>query len=413
MSSEISHAGLRLLNRYQLDEPIASDALCSVYRGQDIVLRRSIAVKAVAPEWARAYRTALHDTAALSHPAIVATYDALEHDTWLFIIQEYMTARPLTTYLRDGVPAERTVDLGSQIARALAYAHAHDITHGDLTPASVLVDRQATVRINNFHLPPDEAYFAERISEWDTMRDMASQSRPDSGDPVKTDIVSVGFLLWLLLSELKQDTPESADTTAMQREFRRDVPEPLRDLVRRCVRQSEPGAIADAETLCQDLDDLGRALAKTRPALSEETPPSLRVARAAIERDAAWSAGATLGSMRPWSPIRASDPASQSATTVPRFTQTAPWLDSVATPAIPPRLRLPSRPVPEDDPRGYQAGPRPLQQAPMEQTPSETTLPDASRGRQIGIWIVIAIGVALFILFFLIGYFMPYRLGGG
>lgn len=413
MSSEISHVGLRLLNRYQLEEPIASDALCPVYRGQDIVLRRSIAVKAVALEWVQAYRTALHDTTTLSHPAVVATYDALEHDDWLFIIQEFVPARPLTTYLRDGVPSERAADLGGQIARALAYAHAHDITHGDLTPAAVLVDRQATVRINNFRLPPDEAYFAERTAEWDRMSGMAAQPRPVDSDPVKADIVSVGFLLWMLLSELKREAPERADVVATPREFRPDVPEVLRDVVRRCVLQSEPGAIADAETLCQDLEELGRALAKARPALSEETPPSLRVARAAIERDAPWSAGATLGSMRPWSPMRASDPVSQSATTVPQFTQTAPWLDSVATPAIPPRLRLPSRPVPEDDARGYQAGPRVQRQAALEQAYPETTLPDASGERQIGIWVVIAIGVALFILFFLIGYFMPYRLGGG
>ncbi|MGH2517454.1 MAG: protein kinase domain-containing protein, partial [Ktedonobacterales bacterium] len=171
MFSETSHVGLRLLNRFHIEEPLPAGALCRVYRGQDTVLRRSIAVKAIAPERVEIYRDALRATAALSHPAIVATYDAIDHDGWLIIIQEYVTARPLTTYLRDGVPSERAVDLGGQIARALAYAHAHDIIHGDLTPAAVLVDRQATVRLNNFHLPADEEYIAQRAAEWDTTSD--------------------------------------------------------------------------------------------------------------------------------------------------------------------------------------------------------------------------------------------------
>lgn len=410
VSSETSYVGLRLLNRYQLDEPIASGALCSVYRGQDVVLRRSIVAKAVAPQWADAYRAALRHAAALSHPAVVATYDALEYDAWLFIIQEYVTARPLTAYVRDGVPSERATDLGGQIVRALAYAHAHDITHGDLTPAAVLVDRQATVRINNFGLPPDEAYFDTCAVEWDAAHDVAARSE---GSPVTADIASVGFLLWMLLSELKHPAQDDADTTAMRREFRPDVPESLRDLVRRCVRQSEPGAITDTEALFHEMEELSSVLAKARPTLSEQTPPSLRVARAAIERDAAWSADATLGSIRPWGPIRVSTPVSESAPTVPQSTESAPWLSSVVTPAIAPRLRLPSHPVPESNRRGYQPDPEAQRQTAMEQTPPETTLPDAPQRRQIGLWVVIAIGVALFILFFLIGYYMPYRLGGG
>src|SRR5262249_34694738 len=148
-------------HRYRIEELLANGALCPVYRGQDTVLRRSIAIKVVPPEHVHAYREALSQTAALTHPAIVATYDALEEGGQLFLIQERAFARPFQTYLRNGLPVERTLDLAVQVARALAYAHAHDIVHGDLTPTALLVDRRAVVSVNNYCLPPDGAYFDE------------------------------------------------------------------------------------------------------------------------------------------------------------------------------------------------------------------------------------------------------------
>src|SRR5579859_3471363 len=113
--------GLQLAERYQLDEMVAQGNLCAVYRGQDTVLHRPIAIKAIKPELVTTYRAALQTTSSLSHPAIVETYDAIDYDGWLFLVQEYLHARSLTGYLRAGVPSERAVDLGGQIARVLAY----------------------------------------------------------------------------------------------------------------------------------------------------------------------------------------------------------------------------------------------------------------------------------------------------
>lgn len=405
---EASHMGLRLLNRYYVEEPLPAGALCRVYRGQDTVLRRSIAVKAVPPERVDDYRAALHATASLSHPAVVATYDALEQDEWLFVIQEYVTARPLSTYLRDGVPSERAADLAGQIARAIAYAHAHEMTHGDLTPASVLVDRQATVRINNFRLPPDEDYFMARAHEWQTTPESLLTA---GGSPARQDVAAVGLLLWLLLSEVKRDTGAGSGTPGARRDFRADVQEPLRDLVRRCVQCDNPSAILDADTLCHELEEISGELAKSRAKAAEHTPPALRVARAAVAQEAAWSAEATLGGMRSWGTVLAGDPVSQNAPTVPQDTEAAPWLAAVPTAAIAPRLRLPSRPMPERGQGAYAPAKYARSATALDEKSDFTTESPAQSG-QIRLWVLILIGIALFVLFFVIGYLMPYRLGG-
>lgn len=407
----ISHVGLRLLNRYSIDEPLPAGALCRVYRGQDTVLRRSIAVKAVPPDQIKTYRKALHTTAALSHPAIVTTYDALEHDDWLFVIQEYVTARTLATYLREGVPSERAADLGGQVARALAYAHAHNITHGDLTPAAVLVDRQAVVQINNFRLPADDGYFVERAREWELAPELLLA--PPDGDRPKADVIATGLLLWLLLSELKRPATNGPDVAEARRDFRPDVAEALREVVRRCVRQAEADAITDAGILSQELEEIAHDLAASRAKVAEQTPPALRAARAAVEREAAWSTETTYGGIRSWGLAQAGDLVSQSAPTIPQSTEAGPWLTSVPTASIPPRLRLPSRPVPDGEMGVYYASAqdaRPL--TATEPAPDRASALGIVRNGQIRLWVLVTLGIALFILFFLIGYLLPYRLGG-
>ena len=248
VAAERSHSGIRLLNRYHIDEQLARGTLCAVYRGRDTVLHRSVVVKVIPPELVGVYREALHLTAAFTHPVVVATYDAVAERDALYLVQEHVQARPLAAYARDGIPSERAVDLAAQIARALAYAHAHDIVHGDLTPAAILIDRQATVRINNFGLPPDTLYFAKQtqsvrdayvaaeteIIDLDApARPAIRASAPHTMPRASDDVCAVGLLLWQVLTEQSRASDPTGQGAG--RQFRRDVPPLLRDLVWRCA----------------------------------------------------------------------------------------------------------------------------------------------------------------------------------
>ncbi|MGH2486678.1 MAG: protein kinase domain-containing protein, partial [Ktedonobacterales bacterium] len=328
MAAERSHSGTRLLNRYHIDEPLAQGTLCAVYRGRDTVLHRSVVVKVIPPELVGVYRAALHLTAAFTHPVVIATYDAVEQRDALYLVQEHVQARPLAAYARDGIPSERAVDLAAQIARALAYAHAHDIVHGDLTPAAILIDRQATVRINNFGLPPDTLYFAKQtqsvrdaynaadseIIDLDApARPAGRNSAPRALPSASDDVCAVGLLLWQVLTE--QSRANDAAGQGPARQFRRDVPPMLRDLVWRCALDDHPDALADADALVTELDAVAAALAQVRTAAPALTPPALRVAREVITRESAWSVEETLGAVRRWPAQVARDSGSPSAPT--------------------------------------------------------------------------------------------------
>lgn len=387
--------GLQLAERYKLDEMVAQGSLCTVYRGQDTVLHRPIAIKAVAPEMVATYRTALQTTSGLSHPAIVATYDAIEHDGWLFLIQEYLQARPLTGYLRAGVPSERAVDLAGQIARVLAYAHAHDIIHGDLTPSAILIDRRAIVRVNNFSLPADTLYFAALDNTLEAVDAAGATLHAKSSNVSPSgDVRALGLLLWQLLRN-QGDATESP--------FRDDVHLGLRNLVERCIIRAHPQRITDAESLVLELERLARTLAAARPMLSEDTPAALRAAREAIEREAAWSAQNTQGTSRRW-------PSPPTDSIIYDSTEPSPY--NGATPLITgaPRLSLPSRPAGNGEVRRLvRTDPIPWASNLSQQHDETPTLPSVHNRMSFGL--ILALCLLLFALFFIFGYLAPPLLG--
>jgi hypothetical protein len=306
------------------------------------------------------------------------------------------------------VPAERAVDLATQVARALAYAHGHLVSHGDLTPSAVLVDRKARVHINNFQFPPDMAYF----EPLDTLLlDAELPVTPaDRGDKAAEDVRAAGLLLWQLLSEPAAPAiAEGAAAHGTDRTFRRDVPDSVRDVVRHCIDRTHPDRITDARVLAEALESLAQDFEHGRPAKLEDTPPALRVAREALAREAAWSAEDTQGGLARWNTGRGAREASPGATTEPMPPGVRlPRPVSGPTAAVgPPRLRLPSRPIAERAPR--------LAPASHPASANSTTVPmrspDALAGsgddahRMSGTALLLMAGVALFVLFFLIGYF--------
>lgn len=390
--------GQLLHNRYALDAVLATGAVAVVYRGRDTVLDRPVAVKAVPLAVAAPYREALALTASLTHPAAIALYDAFEGDGHLLLVQELVDGRALSAYVRAGLPTERALDIGVQIARALDYAHARGIVHGDLTSSAVIVDRRAVVRINNFGLPPDSIHFTRlcRALEADAPTRLvgaASAAAPTAGEDGEVqwdatpagDVRAMALLLWQVLAE-----PQAGQAEA--RVFRADVPEAVRDVVwRAALPATVAEAIADAETLALALEEVATAGARQRPAIPELTPPALQAVRAA------GSPG-----LPPWAAAPHQLDEGWGATPERRHAQVSGVPGTTPTEMEVPRLRLPSR--------GTESGGtgQPARRAPRWPSGSQAVV---SGGRtpappagQVNVALVIAIGVALFVLFFLIGY---------
>jgi eukaryotic-like serine/threonine-protein kinase len=137
------------LGRYRMLERLGAGGFGEVWRAQDELLRREVAVKRIwlgadgGPiDGERAAREALA-AARLCHPAIVALYEACAVGDAFYLITELVHGQTLARMIAErSLTDEHALQIGLAIAGALAHAHARGVIHRDVKPQNVLVPSQ-------------------------------------------------------------------------------------------------------------------------------------------------------------------------------------------------------------------------------------------------------------------------------
>jgi eukaryotic-like serine/threonine-protein kinase len=138
-----SEQGELLLDRYRLLERLGSGGFAVVWRAQDELLGREVALKRIAlpseGDLDRAAREA-HASARLSHPSIVALYEAHATEHEFLLASELIEGHTLKELITAGDLCDDEVfEIGVALAEALEHAHARGVIHRDLKPQNVLV----------------------------------------------------------------------------------------------------------------------------------------------------------------------------------------------------------------------------------------------------------------------------------
>jgi serine/threonine protein kinase len=275
MSDDQSFAGLQLTDRYHVNNVLARGSVATVYDGTDDTLSRRVAIKAVPPAHVATYRHALDATAAFTHPSVLMTIDAVEHAGWLFLVQELVSrGAPLALRLGEGVVVARALEVGAQLCRALAYAHAHGIIHGDVTPTAVLLDGDDTLHLNDFGLPTDAAYRARaaRIeAQLAQSLGLPAPAAEETEPSAAEDVRAVGVLLWQMLA--------SPYAIGRAQELRPEVPGKVRQLLSQLIVRGHPERLAEAEPAAVAVEARLREVVVAPPKSAPSTPSAVRIAR--------------------------------------------------------------------------------------------------------------------------------------
>ncbi|HEY5287358.1 MAG TPA: protein kinase [Solirubrobacteraceae bacterium] len=139
--------GELLLGRYLLRERLGAGGFGVVWRAHDEQLDRPVAVKRIPlpseEDRERATREA-HATARLSHPAIVALYEASSDEDAFYLISELIDGATLAELIaEDQLADEEVLEIGVALLEALEHAHARGVIHRDVKPQNVLVPSDA------------------------------------------------------------------------------------------------------------------------------------------------------------------------------------------------------------------------------------------------------------------------------
>ncbi len=200
-----------LAGRYQLGSVIGRGGMGTVYRGSDLVLERTVAVKVIsgplaAEEPARIARMEREAkaTAALAHPAVVTVYDAGVDGVTPFIVMEHLVGRDLAAELRERapLPARETMRIAEQVASALAAAHAAGLIHRDIKPANVLITNTGAVKVLDFGIARarDGTVLTQAGGVAGTAAYMAPELAMGGEADERSDVYSLGCLIYAMLS---------------------------------------------------------------------------------------------------------------------------------------------------------------------------------------------------------------------
>jgi len=144
---------------FVVERELGRGGMAVVFLGHDTLLNRKIAVKVLPPEltfssksMTERFKREAQTAAKLDHPNIIPVHRVSPGGKLIWYVMKYLEGEALDDILeREGqLAVDRTVDIISQVASALDYAHQNKVVHRDVKPANIIVDKNGRCTVTDF-----------------------------------------------------------------------------------------------------------------------------------------------------------------------------------------------------------------------------------------------------------------------
>ena len=227
------------LGPYKIEALLGKGGMGQVFRATDTRLGRPVALKIVNPDFVNRFEQESRAIAALNHPGICTLHDVGPN----YLVMELLDGETLAARLKRGkLPVSEVIRIGSQIAEALAAAHAKGIVHRDLKPANIMLTKSG-VKVLDFGLAKSTAdpVVTSGSAAVGTPAYMAPEQWEGKPADARTDIYALGLVLNEMLTGKRGVTPEGS-------------PPALRRAIGRCLEKDPEERWQSARDLKWELE---------------------------------------------------------------------------------------------------------------------------------------------------------------
>ncbi len=229
----MSETAKKTFGKYEAISHLGSGAMGVVWRAQDPVLGRTVAIKTISAalgsdnENKERFLREARAAAQLNHPNIITVFDFGQADNELYMAMELLEGKDLKELITLGqLTFDQKLDIMEQMSDGLAYAHGRDVIHRDLKPGNIHVQPNGQVKILDFGLA--------RLGSSDLTKTGVVMGTPNYMSPEqvmgervdsRSDVFSSGAVFYELLTNRKPFDAESVHATLYQ-VVHRDAPPP-------------------------------------------------------------------------------------------------------------------------------------------------------------------------------------------
>src|SRR6266498_1530983 len=308
-----------LAGRYEVGRLLGAGGMAEVYEGHDRLLARRMAIKILLSQYAHdpafleRFRREAQSAASLPHPNIVSVFDTgSDGDTW-FIVMELVAGNTLRDliHLHGPVHPARAAEICSEVAGALAVAHAHGVVHRDVKPGNVMLTTEGKVKVMDFGIARASAVpsITQTAAVVGTAQYIAPEQAQGLEVDARTDVYALGCCLYEMVTGQVPFTGPTPVAIAYRhvredptppRALNPDVPVPLERVCLKAMAKRPEDRYQTAADMQRDLNRVrvGEPVTVAGPLPSQQTTQALGAAGYGEAATSLLGAGGTVAGTR-------------------------------------------------------------------------------------------------------------------